>query len=98
MSAEISSSNSLPSRIGRAFTTFMASSGGRVARFGLGDAMVVTGVWLGPPGGYALAVAGLLPIAAGAFNLCPIAPLWGGHFQGSRYCATRATDSERESK
>jgi membrane-associated protease RseP (regulator of RpoE activity) len=40
------------------------------------------------PVGLVVAVFGLVPLTAGAFNLCPVAPLWGGHFFGSQYCAT----------
>lgn len=73
-------------RAGRRFTTFMASGGGRFARGVLGVGLIAAGWLLGPPAGYALAGFGLVPIAAGVLNLCPIAPLWGGHFIGSRYC------------
>ena len=70
-----------------AFTTFMASTGGRAVRLGLGATLIGAGVFIGPPAAYAIAAFGLLPIASGAFNLCPVAPLWGGHFLGSKYCA-----------
>ncbi|WP_322817333.1 DUF2892 domain-containing protein [Tepidiforma sp.] len=70
------------------FALFMASKAGRTARVALGATMVGAGLFLvGGLPGYALALAGLLPIVAGALNLCPVAPLWGGHFFGSRYCA-----------
>jgi len=36
-----------------------------------------------------MAVFGLLPIATGAFNLCPVAPAWGGHFLGAKYCGVK---------
>jgi len=66
----------------------MASGYGRLARLGLGIALVAVGLAVVPrPAGLAVALFGLVPIAAGVFNLCPIAPLWGGHFFGSRYCA-----------
>ena len=38
-----------------------------------------------------LAVRPLRLIAAGVFNLCPVAPLWGGHFFGSQYCPAKKT-------
>jgi len=65
----------------------MASGGGRVARLGLGAGLIGTGLLVGPPAGIAIAAFGLVPVAAGVFNLCPVAPLWGGHFRGSAYCA-----------
>jgi membrane-associated protease RseP (regulator of RpoE activity) len=68
---------------------FFASPYGRLARTTLGAAAIALGLGVVPrPAGIALAAFGLLPIASGAFNLCPIAPLWGGHFLGSRYCAS----------
>lgn len=73
---------------GTAFSRFMASCGGRMLRFGLGTAVVTAGLGaIGGPVGLAVAGAGLVPLAAGLFNLCPVAPLWGGHFFGSQYCA-----------
>ena len=75
---------------GNAFTRFMASGYGRLARLGFGIAIVIAGLTLVPaPAGFVIAALGVVPIAAGAFNLCPIAPLWGGHFFGSRYCPHR---------
>ena len=72
------------------FTRVMASGYGRLLRLGFGIALVTVGLTLVPsPAGLAIAVFGLVPIAAGVFNLCPIAPLWGGHFIGSQYCAPR---------
>lgn len=79
-----------------AFTTFMASNGGRAVRFGIGATLVAVGVFVGPPAGYAVAGFALLPIASGAFNLCPVAPLWGGHFLGSKYCARPQPDCRNE--
>jgi membrane-associated protease RseP (regulator of RpoE activity) len=76
-----------------AVARFMASGYGRVARLGLGIALVAVGLAAVPrPAGLAVAAFGLVPIAAGVFNLCPVAPLWGGHFFGARYCpAKKAT-------
>jgi membrane-associated protease RseP (regulator of RpoE activity) len=79
-----------------AFARFMASGYGRLIRLGLGIALIAVGLILVPrPAGLAIAVFGLVPITSGAFNLCPVAPLWGGHFFGSQYCALkRATGSD----
>lgn len=82
--------DSLDNIEGNAFTRFMASGAGRFARVALGASLVGAGIFLVPaPGGLILAGAGLLPLAAGVFNLCPVAPLWGGHFIGARYCPAR---------
>ncbi len=79
---------------GGPFSRFMASAYGRAARVALGVTVITTGVLLVPwPAGLALAAAGIVPIAAGVFNLCPVAPLWGGHFIGSRYCGSKAQAS-----
>ncbi|MEO8456574.1 MAG: DUF2892 domain-containing protein [Chloroflexota bacterium] len=72
------------------FENFMASNYGRVARAALGIALFSIGVALiGGTAGWIVAAFGLVPIAAGVFNLCPIAPLWGGHFIGAKYCRRR---------
>jgi hypothetical protein len=80
-----------------AFSKFMASAWGRGLRVILGAAIGIAGLaFVDAPGGYLVAAAGLLPIATGVFGLCPIAPLWGGHFLGSRYCAAHTnTGSDR---
>jgi membrane-associated protease RseP (regulator of RpoE activity) len=73
-----------------AFARFMASGYGRMARAALGAALIGAGSFaVGKPAGYAVAGFGLVPIIAGVFNLCPVAPLWGGHFFGSQYCAAK---------
>lgn len=75
---------------GNWFTDFMASSGGRVARVAFGAAIMGTGLFVvGGAVGLAVAAFGLVPIAAGFLNLCPVAPAWGGHFNGAQYCQAR---------
>jgi len=75
------------------FPRFMASGYGRLARVGLGLAVMGVGLGLVPdPAGLPVAALGLVPIAAGVFNLCPVAPAWGGHFVGARYCEVKARD------
>jgi hypothetical protein len=72
------------------FELFMASAYGRALRvaFGIGLIFVGLGIVSGTVG-WIIAAFGLVPIAAGVFGLCPIAPLWGGHFLGSKYCAKK---------
>ena len=75
---------------GNAFTRFMASGYGRLARLGFGVALVTVGLAVLPrPAGFIVAAFGVTPIAAGVFNLCPVAPLWGGHLSGARYCPSK---------
>lgn len=65
----------------------MASGYGRLARAAFGFSIIAAALLL-LDGTLALGVAafGLVPIAAGVLNLCPLAPLWGGHFIGAKYC------------
>lgn len=75
---------------GSAFARFMASGWGRLARITLGVTIILAGLFaVGGGAGLAVAAFGLVPIATGAFNLCPVAPAWGGHFFGVKYCAPR---------
>ena len=77
------------------FSRFMASSYGRAARVALGATLIIVGAFVLPrPAGLALAAFGLVPIAAGVFNLCPVAPIWGGHFIGAKYCPAKASASK----
>ncbi len=71
------------------FEHFMASGYGRLARIALGLALIAVGLVIGGMAGWIIATLGLVPIAAGVLNLCPVAPLWGGHFFGSKYCPSR---------
>ncbi len=75
---------------GSAFSRFMASKGGRAVRVAIGATIIGTGLTVvGGGAGLAIAAFGLVPIATGVFNLCPVAPVWGGHFIGAKYCGTR---------
>ena len=79
-------------REGSWFSRFMASSYGRLARVAFGATLILLGAYIIPrPVGIGVALFGLVPIAAGVFNLCPIAPVWGGHFIGAKYCPAKAT-------
>lgn len=61
------------------FAKFMASAAGRGIRIVLGLALIFWGLLHGER---LLAIAGLVPLAAGAFNWCLIAPLIGAPFRG----------------
>ncbi|MBI5949419.1 MAG: DUF2892 domain-containing protein [Chloroflexi bacterium] len=83
---------------GSAFSRFMAGEYGRMLRLAAGVTIVNVGLTvISPPLGLAVAAFGLVPIAAGVFNLCPIAPAWGGHFLGSAYCPAKARGASRKS-
>ena len=60
---------------------FMSSSVGRLVRVVAGVALIVVGLALG--GGWlTLSVIGLIPLLAGALNVCLLAPLMGQPLKG----------------
>ena len=63
------------------FSQFMASSVGRGIRIVAGLALIVVGIALGG-GWWALAVVGLVPLLAGAFDACLFNPLFHQPFSG----------------
>jgi len=60
--------------VAAAFASFMTSARGRAVRIALGAGLIVAGVFVGPPFGYVMAAAGILPVAMGALNACALAP------------------------
>jgi hypothetical protein len=68
-----------------AFFRFIASPAGRVIRVVAGLALILIG-WLAVQGigGWILAIIGLVPLAAGLFDRCVFAPLFGLPFVGPR--------------
>jgi hypothetical protein len=56
---------------------FMASRTGRWTRMLTGAGMVMGGLATGSPKGKLMALAGLLPLLAGAFDLCLFGPFFG---------------------
>jgi hypothetical protein len=66
------------------FVTFMASTAGRVARIVAGLALIAVGLMMmGGTAGIVVAVIGLVPLAAGLFDFCLFAPLFGSPFNGA---------------
>ncbi len=67
------------------FIRFMASTAGRVVRFLAGAALILVGLELvRGTGGIVLAIIGLVPLLAGTFDLCVLAPLFKLPFSGRR--------------
>ena len=65
--------------------SFLASTVGRVVRIVVGLALIAAGLMLVQGTlGTVLAVVGVLPLAAGLFDVCLFAPLFGMPFQGER--------------
>jgi uncharacterized membrane protein YphA (DoxX/SURF4 family) len=68
-----------------AFFRFIASPAGRVIRIVAGLALILIGLLaLEGLAGWIVAIVGLVPLAAGVFDWCVFAPLFGLPFVGSR--------------
>ena len=67
------------------FVKFMASTTGRIVRIVAGLALIGWGL-LGPGGttGLIVAIVGLVPLAAGLFDFCVFAPLFGNPLSGRK--------------
>ena len=61
---------------------WMARGPGRLGRIAIGVALVVVGIVVGDGLGLMLILVGLVPIAAGVFNSCLIAPILRAPFWG----------------
>lgn len=71
------------------FAQFMASPAGRWLRILAGAALILTGLFLQSTGGYVLAAVGLVPLAAGLFDWCLLAPLLNMPFSGKEIRARK---------
>jgi hypothetical protein len=61
----------------------MASPAGRLLRIVAGIALVYIGlVTMGGTGGWVVAIVGLVPLLAGLFDFCVLAPIIGAPFKG----------------
>ena len=70
------------------FVSFMRSAAGRGLRIVAGGALIAAGLAIGGTGGTILAIVGVVPLAAGAFNVCLLAPLFGLDFTGHKRAAS----------
>jgi hypothetical protein len=62
---------------------FLASSSGRIIRIVAGIAIILIGYfWIPAPWKYVFEAVGLVPLAAGIFDFCVLAPLMGKPFWG----------------
>lgn len=68
---------------------FLSSTAGRVARGGAGVLLIVVGALIGGAG-WIVAAIGLVPLAAGIFDLCLLAPLVRRPFRGRDFRASAA--------
>lgn len=67
-----------------ALAQFLASPTGRIVRIIAGLILVALGFWVAESTlwQWVLIIVGLIPIAAGLFDFCLLAPLFGGPFSG----------------
>jgi hypothetical protein len=66
-----------------AFAQFMVTSAGRAIRVVAGVALIIWGyTQTGTTAGTVLMIIGLVPLIAGAFDLCLLGPLLGGPVRG----------------
>lgn len=66
--------------------SFLASQTGRIVRGIVGIALIVIGLLLvngDASWGWILVIVGLVPLAAGVFDFCLFAPLFGKPFKGA---------------
>jgi hypothetical protein len=67
------------------FVTFMASGTGRIVRIVAGIALILIGLLVvKETAGIVIAIIGVLPLAAGVFDFCVFAPLFGAPLSGSK--------------
>ena len=72
------------------FISFMASTAGRILRAVVGIVLLYVGwVVMGGTGGIILALVGVVMIAAGVFDFCLFAPLFGNPLSGKKIRAGR---------
>lgn len=65
------------------FASFITSPAGRGLRILAGLALIVRGLQAQNKKGSAMALLGVVPLAAGALDVCLLGPLMGGKFKGS---------------
>ena len=63
----------------------IGSQPGRVLRIVAGVGIITTGLRRGGTGGRVLAAAGVVPLAAGAADMCVLGPLVHGPLQGESF-------------
>ena len=64
------------------FAEWMSKPAGRILRIVAGLILIGVGLYFQTFWGYAVAVVGVVPVVAGVFNFCLIAPVFGAPFRG----------------
>jgi hypothetical protein len=72
------------------FVSFMQTPAGRMGRIVAGLALIVAGlIGVGGVMGYLLAIVGVIPLAAGMFDICLMAPFFRIPFSGKKIRAMK---------
>lgn len=71
------------------FAQFMSSPAGRVLRVVAGVGMIAGGIAADSDLGTGIAIAGAVPLLAGAFDFCVLSPLFGGPLSGKEIRAAK---------
>ena len=66
------------------FIRFMASSAGRLLRIVVGVGLILWGALFSPDTNWLLIIIGLIPLSAGLFDFCLLAPHFGYPFGGAK--------------
>ncbi|MGZ3900236.1 MAG: YgaP family membrane protein [Bacteroidia bacterium] len=66
------------------FVKFMVSKGGRVLRIVVGLIIIAIGAFSFTKVNFTLIIIGIIPLAAGLFDFCLLAPLMGYYFSGKK--------------
>jgi len=64
------------------FARFMATPAGRIGRIVAGIALIIIGLIIGGTAGWIIAIVGLVPLGAGALDVCILAPILKAPFRG----------------
>ncbi len=72
------------------FIKFMAAPAGRITRIAAGLALIAWGILgIGGTGGAIVTAVGAVPLAAGLFDFCVFAPLFGAPLSGQKIRAAK---------
>ena len=63
------------------FVEWMSKPAGRILRIVAGIVLIAAGLYFQGFWGYVVAVVGLVPVLAGTFNFCLVAPIVGASFR-----------------
>ena len=65
-----------------AFAVWMSKPAGRILRIVAGVILIGVGLYFQGVWGYVVVAVGVVPVLAGVFNFCLIAPILGAPFRG----------------